>query len=186
VDDNDQVAASDATWRDLCLIFKRVSLNPTNISWAQIRLTAAVYGKHRNNHVSLNLLTDEWKEALSRLKALDMKQLSYLAELSQINISLLDPHVKRKAALYFGVYPAVFAGLAKLIGGEIMSIGALLPAYLLFVCLGTVMFLNFYQARWQAGELDSCIKLSMARARLQSAEETSSIQDELGRSRQPG
>ncbi|WP_315765161.1 MULTISPECIES: hypothetical protein [unclassified Bradyrhizobium] len=184
MDDNDRVAASEAAWRDLCLIFKGVSF--FKISRSEIRVTAGAYGRHSNDHVTLNLLTDEWKEALSRLKALDVDQLSYLAELSQINVSLLDPHVTRKAALYFGVYPALLGGLAKFIGGELVSIRALLPAYLLSVCAGAVMFLNFYQARWQANEIAGCIKLSMARARLKPVEQTSIAHDDLGSSSLPG
>lgn len=172
MDADERVAVTEAAWRDLCLIFKRVSF--TNISWQQFRFTAKAYGKSGNDHVSLNLLTDEWKEGLSRLKALDMQQLSYLAELSQINMNLLDPHVKRKAALYFGAYPALFTGLAKILGGDLFSISLLLPLYLFFLCIGAIMFLNFYLARWQAGELDNCIKLSIARYRLQMEEEKAS------------
>jgi hypothetical protein len=159
-----EVDSCDAVWKDLCAIFKKVSL--TNLSWTQIRLTFNAYGRSGNDHISLNLQTEQWREALSCLGKVNKDELGYLSELSQINIELLDPHVKRKAALYFGFYPAIFAGSVKYFGDVAISF---LWLYFVFVSIGALMFLNFYQNRWQAGELGSCIKLALARQSLRAA-----------------
>ena len=101
--------------------------------------------------------------------------ITYISELSKVNISLLDPHVKRKEALYFGAYPAPIAGGAKILGDQVTSV-QLFPVYLLSLCVGTLMFLNFYTALWQAGELDNCIKLAVARERLRTTEVKPAVQ----------
>ena len=67
------IQRSEAVWHELCIIFKKVSF--TNLSWSQVKFTAMAYGRLSNNHVSLNLLGDEWKQALSRLQQLNTEHL---------------------------------------------------------------------------------------------------------------
>jgi hypothetical protein len=156
----------DETWRQLCGTFKTISF--FSFSREEMRSTVATYGAQRNDHVSLNLKTAAWIKGLELLHSLNVTQLLYLKELASINLTHLEAHTSRKAALYFAFYPALFSFLLNRfpavfpLSGPDVGLG-FLQVYLFLALIGATMFLNFYTAKWQAMEIATCVQLALAR-----------------------
>ena len=124
-----------------------------------------MYGSLSTDHITLNArYSNPWIATSSKLLALGDNDIEFLSKLAEANCDLLELHVKRKAGLYFFVYPAIISGILKL-----SPIGESINAFTLYALvfgIGGLMFMNFYSAKWKATELASCIKVALARAKL--------------------
>jgi hypothetical protein len=161
----------EALWRGLCKRFREIKL--FDFSRNAVTGTFQAYGSLSNDHVTLNASREPWHSALSTLSALNEKEIEFLSKLSEANCELLDMHVKRKAALYFAIYPALISGLAKtFFGDDGISI---FPLYAYVFAFGGIMFMNFYMAKWRAIELDNCVKMALARMKLMNEDGSTSV-----------
>lgn len=164
----------DAKWRELCGVFKEMSF--FSLSRAEIRGTASAYSRLRNDHVTLNLMTSTWVHAMQIVAPLEEHEVAYLKALSSANQQHLQAHTARKAALYFVAYPAVFSFLINKLP---FAANGVLPMYIAIVGIGSVMFLNFYKAKWQAMEIDTCLAVAIARRKLFEADRLAQPHAEL-------
>jgi hypothetical protein len=157
-----------AVWQRLCGLFGTLRFfRPTREDLVlSLKSTSKALA---NDHVTLNLHSRRWREALALMSGLSASELAYLKELSSVNLAHLGGHLKMQGAVWFGVFSAftwALSNLTTFFPGLGLGTREIVFALGGGVVGGSVLILKLYQSKWQAMELDTCVQLALARARL--------------------